>query len=198
VDPHVDDSLQSRMIRAARLDPTLYDEVKIDPRALSQAMVVVLLSAVATGIAFGQGDLNTIVLGLGLAVAGWWVTAYLAFFIGTRILPERRADPGAEGDAGSGGEPPPEPHPAELLRAIGFASSPGIVRLLGAIPEFMAFTMLATTAWMICAAVIAIRQGLGFQSTARAFGVYASVQLMLVPLVVLLLSGQSDSSTPGP
>jgi hypothetical protein len=186
------------MIRAARLDPTLYDEVKADPRALSQAMVVVLLSAVATGIAFGQGDLNTIALGMGLAVLGWWLTAYLAFFIGTRILPERRAEHGAEGNAAFDGEPQPRPHPAELLRTIGFASAPGIVRLLGAVPELMALTMLATTAWMIFAAVIAIRQGLGFQSTGRAFGVYAGIQLMLVPLLVLLMSGQSDPPAPEP
>jgi len=194
VDPEIDDSLQGRMIRAARLDPTLYDEVKADPRALPQAVAVVLLSAVATGIAFGQGDPGTLALGLGLAVLGWWLTAYLAFFIGTRILPERRAGAGAT----LRGEPPPEPHPAGLLRAIGFASSPGILRLLGAIPEFMAFTMLVTTAWMICAAVIAIRQGLGFQSTARALGVYAGIQLMLVPLLVLLLVSQQEPPAPAP
>jgi len=194
VDPEIDDSLQGRMIRAARLDPTLYDEVNEDPRALPQAAAVVLLSAVATGIAFGQGDPGTLVLGLGLAVVGWWLTAYLAFFIGTRVLPEHRA----EAAALPGGEPPRAPHPAGLMRAIGFASSPGILRLVGAIPEFMAPAMLVTTAWMICAAVIAIRQGLGFHSTARALGVYAGIQLMLVPLLVLLLASQQDPSTPAP
>lgn len=194
MEPEIDDSLQSRMIRAARLDPALYDEVKADPHALLQAGAVVLLSAIATGIAFGQGDPGTLVLGLGLAVVGWWLTAYLAYFIGTRILPERRVEPAAAPHEAE----PQGPHPAGLLRAIGFASSPGILRLLGAIPEFMAFTMLVTTAWMICAAVIAIRQGLGFHSTARALGVYAGIQLMLVPLLVLLLVSQQEPPAPAP
>ena len=39
-----------RMIRAARLSPQLYEEVEADTGATSQAMMVVVLVAVATGI----------------------------------------------------------------------------------------------------------------------------------------------------
>ena len=51
--------------------------------------------------------------------------------------------------------------------------------------------MLATTVWMIFASVIAIRQGLSYQSTARAVGVYAAIQLLLA-----LISRWSCSSRP--
>jgi hypothetical protein len=54
--------------------------------------------------------------------------------------------------------------------------------------------MLATTLWMICATVIAIRQGLSYRSTARAVGVYAAIQILLVPLVLLFAAGQPPSS----
>ena len=174
-DPPVDDSLQSRMIRAARLDPTLYDEVKADPGALSQAVVIVLLSAVATGIGFGQGDLQLIALGMSFALVGWWITAYLTWFIGTRFLPE----------------PETRATPAELLRAIGFANSPGILRMVAAVPELAVIVIVATTIWTLCATVIAIRQGLSYRSTARAVGVYVAIQLVLIPLVLLFASPEN-------
>jgi hypothetical protein len=169
------------MIRAARLDPTLYDEVKADPRALPQAIFVVVLAAVATGIGFGQGDLGSIGLGMLFALLGWCFTAYLAHFIGTRLLPEPQTDAA----------------PTELLRTLGFSNSPGIVRMLAAIPDLTIFVMLATTVWMICASVIAIRQGLSYQSTARAVGVYAAIQLLLIPLVLLFAVGEPPVSPGG-
>ena len=178
MEAQVDESLQSRMIRAARLDAALYDEVKDDPRALPQAIFVVVLAAVATGIGFGQGDLGLIALGMLFALLGWFFTAYLAHLIGTKVLPEPQTD--AE--------------PAELLRTIGFSNAPGIVRLLAVVPDLTVFVMLATTVWMICATVIAIRQGLSYQSTARAVGVYAAIQILLVPLIFLFMAGEPPSS----
>jgi len=178
IDPAVDDSLQSRMIRAARLDPALYAEVKRDPGALLQAVVVVVLSAVATGIGFGQGDLGLIAMGMFFALIGWGLTAYLCWFIGTKFLPEPETDA----------------TPAGLLRAIGFANSPGIVRMLAVVPELRVPIIVATTIWMLCATVIAIREGLSYQSTARAVGVYAIIQILLVPLVLLL----ANPEAPGP
>jgi hypothetical protein len=165
------------MIRAARLDPALYDEVKRDPGALLQAVVVVVLSAVATGIGFGQGDLGLIAMGMFFALIGWYLTAYLCWFIGTKFLPEPETDA----------------TPSDLLRAIGFANSPGIVRMLAVIPELRIAIIVATTVWMLCATVVAIRQGLSYRSTGRAVGVYVAIQIILVPLVLLL----ADPETPG-
>jgi hypothetical protein len=170
------------MIRAARLDPALYDEVKADPRALPQAIFVVVLAAIATGIGFGQGDLGSIGLGMLFALLGWWFTAYLAHFIGTRLLPE----------------PQTAAAPAELLRTLGFSNSPGVVRMLAAIPDLTIFVMLTTTVWMICASVIAIRQGLSYQSTTRAVGVFAAIQLLLIPLVLLFAAGEPPVSPGAP
>jgi len=184
----VDDSLQSRIIRAARLDPALYDEVKADPRSLPQATFVVVLSALATGIGFGQGELGPIALGMLFALFGWWFAAYLAYFIGAKLMPEPRIELGLEtGDR-------TDATPGDLLRTIGFSNSPGIVRMLAVVPEIQIFVMLATTVWMIFASVIAIRQGLAYHSTARAAGVYLAIQLLLVPLVLLFATGEP----PGP
>ena len=49
--------LTQRMIRAAKLDVNLYEEVEADPKSMGQAMTVVVLSAVAAGIgAAGRTD----------------------------------------------------------------------------------------------------------------------------------------------
>jgi len=190
-----DDSLQSRMIRAARLDAGLYEEVKNDPAALTQALAVVLLTAVATGIGFGQGDLRLIAMGMSFALLGWYLTAHLTWFIGTRLLPERPAPDGADPtgieSSESGAAQSAPPTPVQLLRAIGFANSPGILRLLAVIPEFRVLVISGTTVWMLCATVVAIRQGLGFRSTARAAAVYLVIQLLFAPLVLLFANPEA-------
>ena len=48
-------SLGNRMIRAAKLDVSLYEEVEADTGATGQAMLVVVLSSLAAGIGIGNG-----------------------------------------------------------------------------------------------------------------------------------------------
>ena len=148
-------SLQDRMIRAAKLDVQLYEEVEADRGSMSQAMTVVVLSAVAAGVGGGRAGLVAIVFGTIAALVGWYVWAFLTYFIGTRLLPEpqTRADHG------------------ELLRTIGFASTPGVLRIFGIIPGLMSVVFLVTGVWMLVAMIIAVRQALDYSSTLRAVGV---------------------------
>ncbi len=87
------------------------------------------------------------------SLLGWCLWSTLTYWIGTRILPE----------------PTTRSSPGELLRTIGFAQAPGILRVLGVIPGLQVILALATAIWMLVAAVVAIRQALDYQSTgARA------------------------------
>ncbi len=149
-------SIQDRMVRAAKLDVQLYEEVEADQGALGQATGVVILSAVAAGI----GNLGTggpLGLGIGTigALVGWYVWALLTYFIGTKFLPE----PQTRADYG------------ELLRTIGFSSAPGVIRVFGIIPGLRALVFLVAGIWMLVAMVIAVRQALDYTSTWRAVGV---------------------------
>ena len=82
-------TIVDRMIRAARLDPTLYIEVEQDEGAGGQAGGVVVLSAVAAGIgSTGQAGPFGLVGGALAALVGWFIWAFLAHFVGTRLLPE--------------------------------------------------------------------------------------------------------------
>ncbi len=167
-------SLQDRMLRAAKLDVQLYEEVEADRGAMGQAMTVVVLSAVAAGVGSGGAGLSAIVLGTIAALVGWYVWAFLTYFIGTRLLPEpqTRADHG------------------ELLRTIGFSSTPGVLRVFGIIPGLMSPVFLVTGLWMLVAMIIAVRQALDYSSTLRAVGVCLIgwlVQAAILVAVALLI-----------
>ena len=145
-----------RVWRAASLDPQLYEEVEADQGALGQAATVVVLSSLAAGIGLIPvlGPTSIVVATI-QALLGWGVWALLTYFIGTRLLPEpqTRADPG------------------QLLRTIGFASSPGLIRVFGLIPLLTPLVMLIAHVWMLVAMVVAVRQALDYRSTGRAVAV---------------------------
>ena len=57
-------NLKDRIIRAAKLDVHLYEEVEADSSAMRQAMSVVVLSSVAAGIGTSlHGGLGGLVMG---------------------------------------------------------------------------------------------------------------------------------------
>ena len=144
------------MIRAAKLDAQLYEEVEADRGAMREAMTVVVLSAVAAGIGnLANGGLLGIISGTIGALVGWYIWAFLTYFIGTRLLPE----PDTKADHG------------ELLRTIGFSSAPGLIRVFGIIPGLTTFVFAVAGGWMLVAMVIAVRQALDYKSTWRAIGV---------------------------
>jgi hypothetical protein len=81
--------MQERVIRAAKLDPALYEEVEADASAMPQAMAVVVLSAVAAGIAnFPTAGVPGILVGTLAALVAWYVWAFITYIVGTRLLPE--------------------------------------------------------------------------------------------------------------
>ena len=166
-----------RMIRAAKLDVNLYEEVEADKSAMPQAMGVVVLSSLAAGVgSITALGFSGILLGTLSALAGWYIWAWLTYFIGTKFLPE----PQTEADLG------------QLLRTTGFSSSPGLIRVLGLIPGLGAIIMFVASIWMLVAMVIAVRQALDYTSTWRAVGVCAIgwiIQTLILLLLFALLGG---------
>jgi hypothetical protein len=160
-----------RMIRAAKLDVHLYEEVEADKDSLRQAMGVVLLSSAAAGVgSIGTVGLGGILIGTLASLAGWYIWAWLTYFIGTKFL----AEPQTEADLG------------QLLRTTGFSSSPGLIRILGIIPGLGTIVFAVASIWMLVAMVIAVRQALDYTSTLRAVGVCA-IGWIIQTLILLLL-----------
>jgi hypothetical protein len=173
-------NFMNRIFRAVKLDTSLFEEIEADKGAMGQAIGVVVLSSVATGLGGVYKGAMGIVVGIILALVSWYVWAYLTYFIGTRFLPE----PQTKADHG------------ELLRTIGFASAPGIFRVLGIIPEIRGIVFWVTTIWMLIAMVIAVRQALDYSSTFRAVGV-CLIGWVVQAIILLLLSFMLGGGKPG-
>jgi len=140
-----------RMVGAAKLSSKTYEEVEADRGASGQALGVVMLSSVAAGIGAGAG-VRGLIVGTIASLLGWFVWAGLIYLIGARWLPE----PQTRADTG------------ELMRTIGFATSPGILRVVGIVPLLTPIVFTITALWMLATMVVAVRQALDYASTGRA------------------------------
>jgi hypothetical protein len=162
-----------RLIGAAALDAAIYEEVEADRLATGQAFLVVLLSSVATGIGYrgvSEQSVTSIVFFSIVALMAWASWALVTFVIGTLLLPESET----RSDVG------------ELLRTLGFASAPGLLRVLGVLPGVTLPVFIGTGIWMLIATIVAVRQALDYRSTARAVGVCALGWLLSMLLGLLL------------
>jgi hypothetical protein len=163
--------LIERMRRAALLDPTLYNEVEHDEEAITQAILVVVIAAVASGLgtllgSFGGGPG---VVGLASEVLtmllNWAIWSYVTYWVGTRIF---------------GGTATP----GEMLRTLGFALSPAVLNVLGFLLCVGFLIRLGVFAWVLVAGVVAVREALDFD-TQRAVGtVVVGWGVMVVIFVV--------------
>jgi len=167
----------NRIIRACKLDVNLYEEVEADKSATFQAAGVVVLSSLAAGVGtLSLGTSNFLMAPL-LSLVSWFVWAYVVYFIGVKFFPE----PTTEADHG------------QLLRAIGFSSAPGLIRVFGIFPNLMNIAFIVAAIWMLVAMVIAVRQALDYKSTWRAVGVVVTgflvqsvVSFMMLKLFLIL------------
>ncbi len=161
-------SMIDRMIGAARLDVNTYEEVEHDRSATGQAILVVVLGAIAAGIGALSGGISGLIFGIIAALAGWAVYAFIAYWVGTNIFkaPQTSATWG------------------ELLRTLGFANSPRVLLVLTVIPIVGIFVGLAVFIWMLFTTVIAIRQALDFD-TGRAIA--TAVVSLLAQFVIYIV-----------
>ena len=171
-------SYQDRILRAMKLDVSLYEEVEADESALNQAMGVVVLSAIAGGIAsIGHAGFGGILLKVVAGLLGWYIWAFLTYVIGTKLLPQ----PQTKSDYG------------EMLRTLGFASAPGLIQVASLVPGLWVIVFFVAHIWMLVAMVIAVRQALDYTSTLRAITV-----CVIGWLVLILVQGAIFSLTSKP
>jgi len=167
----MDSVFVNRIIRACKLDISLYEEVEADKAATFQAALVVVLSSLAAGVgALSLGASNFLMAPV-LSLISWYIWAYLIYFIGAKLFPEQntKADHG------------------QLLRTIGFSSAPGLIRIFGLTPDLMSITFIGAGIWMLVAMIIAVKQALDYESTWRAIGVVVIGFLVQAIVLIILL-----------
>ena len=160
-----------RAIGAARLDIPVIEEIEADTNATTQALAMVVLSSGAAGIGLTSNVYDAPVLTLiGLALLLWTIWAALSYAIGLYLLPE----------------PETSTSVGELLRTIGFASSPGLLRLFGFVPVVGTTLYGLSLLWMLVATVVATRQALDYRSTSRAFLVCLVAGIIAVGMTAVI------------
>jgi hypothetical protein len=177
-------SMTSRMIRAARLEVPLYEEVEADTTATNQALLVVVVVAIATGIGQAIGAamegnsaaiVGRLIGGVLNGLIGWAIWSYVIYFVGTRFF---------GGTATYG----------ELLRTLGFAESPSVLLILSFVPVLGGILALVVGIWTIVSSFIGTRQALDLDNTKTFLAILVGfiallIVLFLVALVIGLIFG---------
>ena len=172
------------MIRAAKLEVALYEVVKADTGATGQAVMAVILVSVIAGIGTAIGGIISgaglwiiwgLLAGIAGSLIGWLAWSFFTWLPGTTVFkgPETKATWG------------------ELMRTIGFAYTPGVLRFFTFIPFIGPLIGFAALIWSLIAGVIAVRQALDF-STGRAIAtciVGWIIYLIIMVLIGVLIGG---------
>ena len=166
-------TLAHRLIGAAVFDRETCEEVEGDRSATTQAFVVVVLSSLATGIGstgFGNREWGDVLTFSAAALVGWAAWALLTLEIGGRFWPA------------------PQTHVdvTQLMRTVGFAATPGLLRVVGVFPELTMSVFVLTAVWMLAAMIFAVRHALDYESTAHAVGVCVLAWLLIGGILVVI------------
>jgi len=164
--------LFSRMMRAIRLDPTLFDEVIKDPKTQGHSYWVVAILAMATGYGmFSRAGGTAVNIGLAVTFFSWYVWAFTVYFAGTRMF---QAEPSRIDRK-------------TVLRVLAFACAPGILRILGVIPNMALIVFLVTSAWIIYAGAVGIKLIFKLEQIARALILCTATWLVVLFLQIFFM-----------
>jgi hypothetical protein len=163
------------LVGAAMLDAATYEDVEADKAATFQSMAVVVLSSLAAGVgATGLYDtpatLRFFGLASTLALITWACWALLTLQVGSRLLPSRRT----------------EVNVGQLLRTLGFAAAPGLIQVFAVLPNMQRPVFALSMTWTLAASVVAVRQALDYENTARALAVCAIAWTLAFAIVLVL------------
>ncbi len=135
-------SFQERLLGGLMLDASVYEEVERDETAMGQAAAVVALGAVAAGIgAATSGGFGGVIGMVLMSLIGWVLGAAIVWLVGVQVMGHNSDMP-------------------QLLRALGFASAPRLLLVLGIIPLLGMIVTFAVWIMSLVAWVLAVRQAL--------------------------------------
>ena len=145
----------NRVFRSVKIDPEVFNEVQKDKNATISAAIVVILSSTAASIGATKIEVGNFILAPVFPLISWFVWAYIVYFVGVKLFPDTKTKTTHFG----------------LLRAIGFSSAPGIIRVLGFNEDLMIATFVGSAFWMLVCMVVAVNETLNYKSLWKAFGV---------------------------
>lgn len=164
-----------RILRAIRLDSTVYREIAEDEGAMSQAAIIVvvvsLLSAIGSSILMDNFFVSMLVSWITSIVIGWIGWAILTYFVGSTLFGGRSSV-------------------TEMMRVLGFASAPRLLGIFGIIPCLGWIAALIGAILAFVAGFIAVRESMEFDTGKAILTVLISwVITFAITFAVSLLVG---------
>lgn len=164
-----------RIIRAIRLDPTLYREVADDESYMNEGIIIVaivtLLSAFGSGLGAAISDTGRGFFGAFLwdavtrVLLGWLLWAVISYFVGNLL--------GGKSSV------------TEMARTLAYAQAPAFVTVLGFIPCIGWIFVLAGFGLSIAAGVIAIRESMEFDTMNAVITAGIGILLYVIASVII-------------
>ncbi len=162
-----------RIVRAIRLDPTLYRMVADDEEYTSEGVIIILIVAAISALGAALGTLGGngrpvvafIVQLANTLVLGWLLWAVIAYFVGTAL----------GGESGI----------AEMARTLAYANTPGLLGLFAPIPCLGPILLLAAFVLTIAAGVVAIRESMEFDTTKAVVTAVIGFGVFIVARVII-------------
>ncbi len=167
-------SFTDRLIGAARLDRSVYEEVERDTTATQQAILVVVAAVIAAAIGAIFTDVGTVIVSALVALVGFAVSAAFIYIVGTRLIPSDRV----EADFG------------QVLRTLGFAYAPQLLLVFAFIPVVGLLVFLVVFVWTIVTRIIAIQSALEASvGRAIAIAIIAAILSAIVQGILFTIFG---------
>lgn len=169
------DGMIDRIIRAIRLDPTLYREVADDESYLTEGIIIValvtFLSALGAGLGAAFDDMGRTFIGAFFwdaftrVLLGWLLWAVIAYFVGSLL--------GGKSSI------------SEMARTLAYAQAPAFVAVLSFIPCLGFIFAIAGFLLSLAAGVIAIRESMEFDTMNAAITAVIGFLLYIVASVII-------------
>jgi hypothetical protein len=153
------DGLAPRMVRAMRLDDSVYTELDRDEYATGRARLIIAAAVFAAGFAVLTSGIFAAFWLIVFAAVSWAAYAGVIYGFGTSV---------------AGGMKTPQTF-QRLVQAIGLAASPGVLLIFGIVPVFGALVVIGVYVWIFLTTSRAIAEPLELDNQSAvitaAFGV---------------------------
>ncbi len=161
----------ARMIGAAALNPNAYEAVKRDEHATVSALLIVLVTSIATGIGvFAYSGLSGLLWAVAISLTIWISYTGVAYIVGVTMF-KRDRTPIRFGT---------------LLRPLAFAQVPAFLLIVSGLPPFTTLLGILVSIWILAGSAVAVRQAFNLK-TGSAVAVALVTWLLVLPLRYIIL-----------
>ena len=144
------------IVRSLKLDKTLYkDNRNFGEAAIYFAGSIMILDGVAGAVAANTIIKTAIGISGLTAIITWLIWALFIYVIGVKLFPDKETKIPFK----------------KVLIAVGYAHSPGLLRVFAVTPDLMIPIIFLTQFWIFAGLIISTKQILNLKSNINSFGI---------------------------